>query len=212
VPVTLSSPKRRTVRLCPLILRLGESQRRSGQRTEEKSLLPVPEIETWFPLPPNVPPCRRLYTNCVTPAPIRFSETCGDLYLVLVELRALLLWFDNSCPWNEVSELHTQCVCLCSIKSDYSFLLPILSRVSQVFWKHLWLRIPAILLKKFGTFSEICTKKLEHLEEKRDILKNQIFHGDFATHVEVSALSLLHKILLQMCVHRVVMNTKCVQK
>ena len=115
------------------------------------------------PLPPNVPPCHRLYTDCVTPAPIRFSVTCGGLTLVLVELRALLSWFDNSCPWNEVSELYTHCACICSIKSGYSFPLPILSRVSQVFWKHFWLTIPSILLKKFGTFSEIITKNLGHL-------------------------------------------------
>jgi hypothetical protein len=55
VPVTLSSPRRRTVRLCPLILRLGKSQRRSGQITEETNLLPVPEIETRFPSPLTFP-------------------------------------------------------------------------------------------------------------------------------------------------------------
>jgi len=53
VPVTLSSPRRRTVQLCPLILRLGESQRWSGQITEKKSLSPVPEIETRFPPLPS---------------------------------------------------------------------------------------------------------------------------------------------------------------
>jgi hypothetical protein len=177
VPVTMSSSRRRNVPPCPLILSLGESQRLSRQITEETRFLPVPEIGTRFPPPLNVPPCHRLYTDCVTPAPIRFSVTCGGLNLILVELRALLSWFDNSCPWNKVSELYTHCVCICicSIKSGYSFPLPILSRVSQVFWKHFWLRIPSIVLKKFGTFSEIITKNLGHLKEKRDIFQKTDF-------------------------------------
>jgi hypothetical protein len=162
-------------------------------------------------IPPLSPPPRH-YTECVTPAPIRFPLTYGCSYLVLVELRFLLSWYDNRCPRCEVSELCTQSVCLRSIKSGFSFPLPILSMLTEVFWKHLWLRLPLILLKKLGTFSEICTKNPGHLEEKRDIFQKSDFPRRCCHSYRNKCLKLLHKILSQMCIHCVVMNTKRIQK